>query len=111
MNKDKLQKLFALAANNPNPHEASVAALKFVQALQKKQPVTITFGHSETYTKEQTQIIANDAYNTGYKRGYNQGLNERNQSQQHYYITNSETNATISQMQSGNTIRFGRYRR
>ena len=109
MNNDKLHKLFALAANNPNPHEASNAALKFVKALQKKQPVTITFGHSETYTKEQTQIIANDAYNTGYKRGYNQGLNERNQSQQHYYINNSGTNGTINQMQTGNTIRFGRY--
>ena len=106
MNSDKLQKLFALAANNPNSHEASVAALKFVQALQKKQPVTITFGHSETYTKEQTQIIANDAYNTGYKRGYNKGLSERNQSQQHYYITNPGTSATINQIHSGNRIRF-----
>ena len=92
MNSDKLQKLFALAANNPNSHEASVAALKFVQALQKKQPVTITFGHSETYTKEQAQIIANDAYNTGYKRGYEQALNEI---QQQYTVHNSGSTATV----------------
>ena len=32
---EKLQKLFALASRNPNENEASVAALKFISALNR----------------------------------------------------------------------------
>ena len=62
MNDEKLQKLFALASNNANLNEASVAALKFVKALQKSgKPI---------------RNVADNAYDKGKKWGYEEGFNE-----------------------------------
>ena len=73
MDQEKLQKLFALAADNPNLNEASVAALKFVHALKKTgQTINITLGNQNIVTQEQVETIANDAYKKGYKNGYNE---------------------------------------
>ena len=64
MNDEKLQKLFALASNNANLNEASVAALKFVKALQKSgKPININFGESKLYTEQQVRKVADNAYN------------------------------------------------
>jgi len=73
MDQEKLQKLFALAADNSNLNEASIAALKFVQALQKTgQTINITLGNQNIVTQEQVETIANDAYKKGYENGYNE---------------------------------------
>ena len=115
MNKDKLQKLFALAANNPNPNEASVAALKFIQALQKSgQPINITLGDSKLYTEQQVRDIADNAYNKGYQWGYEKGYNEgkdysvnRQYYEQKYVVTNGGTaQTTIGTVSIGNRIRY-----
>ena len=77
MDQEKLQKLFALAADNPNLNEASVAALKFVHALKKTgQTINITLGNQNIVTQEQVETIANDAYKKGYEKGYENGYNE-----------------------------------
>ena len=73
MDQEKLQKLFALAADNPNLNEASVAALKFVHALKKTgQTINITLGNQNVVTQEQVETIANEAYKKGYENGYNE---------------------------------------
>ena len=116
MNNDKLQKLFALAANNPNPNEASVAALKFIKALQKTgQPINITFGESKLYTEQQVRNIADNAYNKGYKWGYEKGYNEgkdytvnRQYYEQKYVVINRGTaQPTIGTVSFGNRIVIG----
>ena len=116
MNKDKLQKLFALAANNPNPNEASVAALKFIQALQKSgQPINITLGDSKLFTEQQVRDIADNAYNKGYQWGYEKGYNEgkdysvnRQYYEQKYVVTNGGTaQSTIGRVTFGNRIVIG----
>ena len=77
MNDEKLQKLFALASNNANLNEASVAALKFVKALQKSgKPININFGESKLYTEQQVRNVADNAYDKGKKWGYEEGFNE-----------------------------------
>ena len=115
MNNDKLQKLFALAANNPNPNEASVAALKFIQALQKSgQPINITLGDSKLFTEQQVRDIADNAYNKGYQWGYEKGYNEgkdysvnRQYYEQKYVVTNGGTaQTTINTVSFGNRIRY-----
>ena len=115
MNKDKLQKLFALAANNPNPNEASVAALKFIQALQKSgQPINITLGDSKLFTEQQVRDIADNAYNKGYQWGYEKGYNEgkdysvnRQYYEQKYVVTNSGTAQSSFLGNYGNRIVVG----
>ena len=116
MNKDKLQKLFALAANNPNPNEASVAALKFIQALQKSgQPINITLGNSKLFTEQQVRNIADNAYNKGYQWGYEKGYNEgkdysvnRQYYEQKYVVTNGGTaQTTTGRVTFGNRIVIG----
>ena len=110
MDKNKLNKFFALATNNPNANEASVAALKFIKELQKtNQPINITFG--EIYTKEQVQAIVNDAYkkghNEGYNIGYEQAINDNNKyTDDSISYKDNLTGQTIIQNTTNNTIRF-----
>ena len=116
MNNDKLQKLFALAANNRNPNEASVAALKFIQALQKSgQPINITLGDSKLFTEQQVRDIVDNAYNKGYELGYENGYNKgknysvnRQYYEQKYVVTNGRTaQTTIDTVSFGNRIVIG----
>ena len=119
MNKDKLQKLFALAANNPNPNEASVAALKFIQALQKSgQPINITLGNSKLFTEQQVRNIADNAYNKGYQWGYEKGYNEGKDYMVNYdyYVDKSNrpnatnrASATVTNLGTGNPTIFYTY--
>ena len=84
---EKLQKLFALASRNPNENEASVAALKFISALNK-DALHITISEQPQPTGEQINKALQEhyqrgfqegranAFNDGYAAGYNQGIHE-----------------------------------
>ena len=87
---EKLQKLYALASNNPNQNEAIVAAHKFVNAI-KKDGLHMTLSEQPQPTQQQIEqaLQANyqkgfaegreHSYNQGYQDGYYKGLNENQQ--------------------------------
>ena len=87
---EKLQKLFALASRNPNENEASVAALKFISALNK-DALHITISEQPQPTGEQINRALQEhyqrgfqegrasAYDDGYAAGYNKGIHENMQ--------------------------------
>ena len=87
---EKLQKLFALASRNPNENEASVAALKFISALNK-DALHITISEQPQPTGEQINKALQEhyqrgfqegrvsAYDDGYAAGYNKGIHENMQ--------------------------------
>jgi flagellar biosynthesis/type III secretory pathway protein FliH len=87
---EKLQKLYALASNNPNENEAIVAAHKFVNAI-KKDGLHMTLSEQPQPTEQQIEqaLQANyqkgftegrqHSYNQGYQDGYYKGLNENQQ--------------------------------
>ena len=89
---EKLQKLFALASRNPNENEASVAALKFISALNK-DALHITISEQPQPTGEQINKALQEhyqrgfqegrvsAYDDGYAAGYNKGIHENMQQQ------------------------------
>ena len=87
---EKLQKLYALASNNPNQNEAIVAAHKFINAI-KNDGLHITLSEQPQPTQQQIEqaLQANyqkgftegsqHSYNQGYQDGYYKGLNENQQ--------------------------------
>ena len=87
---EKLQKLYALASNNPNQNEAIVAAHKFINAI-KKDGLHLTLSEQPQATQQQIEqaLQANyqkgfqegrqHAFNEGYQAGYAKGLNENQQ--------------------------------
>lgn len=87
---EKLQKLYALASNNPNQNEAIVAAHKFINAI-KKDGLHMTLSEQPQATQQQIEqaLQANyqkgftegsqHSYNQGYQDGYYKGLNENQQ--------------------------------
>ena len=87
---EKLQKLYALASNNPNQNEAIVAAHKFINAI-KKDGLHMTLSERPQPTQQQIDqaLQANyqkgfaegreHSYNQGYQDGYYQGLRENQQ--------------------------------
>ena len=87
---EKLQKLYALASNNPNQNEAIVAAHKFINAI-KKDGLHMTLSEQPQPTQQQIEqaLQANyqkgfqegrqHSYNQGYQDGYYKGLNENQQ--------------------------------
>ena len=87
---EKLQKLYALASNNPNQNEAIVAAHKFINAI-KKDGLHMTLSEQPQPTQQQIDqaLQANyqkgftegsqHSYNHGYQDGYYKGLNENQQ--------------------------------
>ena len=86
---DKLQKLYSLAVKNPNQHEATVAAHKFINAIAKDN-LYITVTAQPQVTQEQIDQALKEnyekgftegkqySYNEGYQDGYYKGLNENN---------------------------------
>ena len=82
---EKLQKLYALASNNPNQNEAIVAAHKFINAI-KKDGLHMTLSEQPQATQEQINqaLQANyqkgftegsqHSYNQGYQTGYAEGI-------------------------------------
>ena len=82
---EKLQKLYALASNNPNQNEAIVAAHKFINAI-KKDGLHMTLSEQPQATQEQINqaLQANyqkgftegsqHSYNQGYQAGYAEGI-------------------------------------
>ena len=117
---EKLQKLYALASNNPNQNEAIVAAHKFVNAI-KKDGLHMTLSEQPQPTQQQIEqaLQANyqkgfaegreHSYNQGYQDGYYQGLRENQQEEvqpetgrymptttnSFIYYANGTTSATI----------------
>ena len=119
---EKLQKLYALASNNPNQNEAIVAAHKFVNAI-KKDGLHMTLSEQPQATQQQIEqaLQANyqkgfqegrqHSFDQGYQAGYAKGLNENQQpkveqetlsqmpTSQHtnsfIYYANGTTSATI----------------
>ena len=87
---EKLQKLYALASNNPNQNEAIVASHKFVNAI-KKDGLHMTLSEQPQLTQQQIEqaLQANyqkgftegrrHSYNQGYQDGYYKGLSENQQ--------------------------------
>ena len=82
---EKLQKLYALASNNPNQNEAIVAAHKFINAI-KKDGLHMTLSEQPQPTQQQIEqaLQANyqkgftegshHSYNQGYQAGYAEGI-------------------------------------
>ena len=82
---EKLQKLYALASNNPNQNEAIVAAHKFINAI-KKDGLHMTLSEQPQPTQQQIDqaLQANyqkgftegsqHSYNQGYQAGYAEGI-------------------------------------
>ena len=116
---EKLQKLYALAANNPNENEAIVAAHKFINAI-KKDGLHVTLSERPQPTQQQIEqaLQANyqkgftegsqHAFDQGYQAGYakgieSTGLANQNQTTREYmphttatlYINNSASSSTI----------------
>ena len=121
---EKLQKLFALASRNPNENEASVAALKFISALNR-DALHITISEQPQPTGEQInkalqehyqrgfQEGRTNAYNDGYAAGYNKGIHENMQQEtvreERIYQPNSTAASTlyVHNHSSGHTITVG----
>ena len=119
---EKLQKLYALAANNPNENEAIVAAHKFINAI-KKDGLHVTLSEHPQPTQQQIDqaLQANyqkgftegsqHAFDQGYQAGYAQGIESTglgNQNQTtRQYIQNTATTLYINNSSSSSTIRVG----
>ena len=73
---EKLQKLYALASNNPNQNEAIVAAHKFVNAI-KKDGLHMTLSEQPQPPQQQIEQALQANYQKGFTAGshhsYNQG--------------------------------------
>ena len=121
---EKLQKLFALASRNPNENEASVAALKFISALNR-DALHITISEQPQPTGEQINKALQEhyqrgfhqgrasAYDDGYAAGYNQGIHEnidqRTTTEEQIYQPHSTAASTlyVHNHSSGHTIAVG----
>ena len=87
---EKLQKLYALASNNPNQNEAIVAAHKFINAI-KKDGLHMTLSERPQPTEQQIEQAlqvnyqkgftegSQHSYNQGYQDGYYKGIREDQQ--------------------------------
>jgi len=119
---EKLQKLYALAANNPNKNEAIVAAHKFINAI-KKDGLHVTLSERPQPTQQQIDqaLQANyqkgftegsqHAYDQGYQAGYEKGIESiglANQNQPtREYIPHTTASLYINNSSSSSTIRVG----
>ena len=123
---EKLQKLYALASNNPNQNEAIVAAHKFVNAI-KKDGLHMTLSEQPQPTQQQIEqaLQANyqkgftegreHSYNQGYQDGYYKGLNENQQPElsqetERQIASSNPTNSFIyyANGTTSSTIKIGR---
>ena len=73
---EKLQKLFALASRNPNENEASVAALKFISALNR-DALHITISEQPQPTGEQINKALQEHYQRGFQEGRASSYDQR----------------------------------
>jgi flagellar biosynthesis/type III secretory pathway protein FliH len=120
---EKLQKLYALASNNPNQNEAIVAAHKFINAI-KKDGLHMTLSEQPQATQEQINqaLQANyqkgftegsqHSYNQGYQAGYAEGIKViglENQNKETGYVeqtTYQPSYTTLFVNNSSSTIRI-----
>jgi flagellar biosynthesis/type III secretory pathway protein FliH len=117
---EKLQKLYALASNNPNENEAIVASHKFINAI-KKDGLHLTLSESPQPTQEQIEqaLQANyqkgftegsqHAFNKGYQAGYAEGIESTGLENQTttQYIPNTVGTLYINNSSSSSAIRVG----
>ena len=121
---EKLQKLYALASNNPNQNEAIVAAHKFINAI-KKDGLHMTLSEQPQATQQQIEqaLQANyqkgfqegrqHSFDQGYQAGYAKGLNENQQPELEREKSSQMPTATNSFIYYANgttssTIKIGR---
>ena len=122
---EKLQKLYALASNNPNQNEAIVAAHKFVNAI-KKDGLHMTLSEQPQPTQQQIDqaLQANyqkgftegsqHSYNQGYQAGYAEGIKVTGLDNQNEEITYGNSSryqpsyTTLFVNNSSSTIRVNR---
>ena len=121
---EKLQKLYALASNNPNQNEAIVAAHKFVNAI-KKDGLHMTLSEQPQPTQQQIEqaLQANyqkgfaegreHSYNQGYQDGYYEGLRENQQEEVQpetgrYMPTTTNSFIYYANGTTSSTIKIGR---
>ena len=114
---EKIQKLYALASNNPNKNEAIVAAHKFINAISK-DGLHLTLSSQPQPTQQQIdQALQKNyekgftegkqySYNEGYQDGYYKGLNENNTEQLDQSIA-GWPQSTTSTITFNNQIRNG----
>ena len=120
---EKLQKLYALAANNPNENEAIVAAHKFINAI-KKDGLHVTLSERPQPTQQQIEqaLQANyqkgftegsqHAFDQGYQAGYakgieSTGLANENQTTRESIYPHTTATLYINNSSSSSTIRVG----
>ena len=122
---EKLQKLYALASNNPNQNEAIVAAHKFINAI-KKDGLHMTLSEQPQATQQQIEqaLQANyqkgftegsqHSYNQGYQAGYAEGievtgLKNQQKEVQPYVPSSTHTNSFIyyANGTTSSTIKIG----
>ena len=122
---EKLQKLYALASNNPNQNEAIVAAHKFINAI-KKDGLHMTLSEQPQATQEQINqaLQANyqkgftegsqHSYNQGYQAGYAEGIkvtgldNQNKETEYPNGTTYQPSYTTLFVNNSSSTIRIHR---
>ena len=121
---EKLQKLYALASNNPNQNEAIVAAHKFINAI-KKDGLHMTLSEQPQATQEQiNQALqvnyqkgftegSQHSYNQGYQAGYAEGIKVtglKNQNEETVYPNETRYQPSYTNLfvnNSSSTIRVG----
>tara|TARA_R100000664_G_scaffold11113_2_gene18133 strand:- start:614 stop:967 length:354 start_codon:yes stop_codon:yes gene_type:complete len=83
MNIEKLQKFHALATNNPNKNEAALAALKFLEEVEKnKLNIFLHTPDNQPFTKEKVQEILNKECQKAYQQGFNEAVRRIREEQQ-----------------------------
>ena len=76
MNIEKLRKFYQLATKNSNINEASVAALKFLKAVDQEELRIHFFKGNRPLTNDQIQEHVNKAYRQGLQEGYTRATRE-----------------------------------
>ena len=103
----KLQKIYSLAVENPNNHEAATAALKFVKTIRNKKLYLKISDKPHVEPPSQEQI--DEALEKAYAAGIEEGMKRMKNIME---VRSAKTIATNSNGQfwgttsSGNTILF-----
>tara|TARA_R100001443_G_C3300413_1_gene165124 strand:+ start:476 stop:775 length:300 start_codon:yes stop_codon:yes gene_type:complete len=95
MNIEKLRKFYQLAIKNSNKNEASVAALKFLETIDKEELRIHFFKGNPPLSNEQIQEHVNKAYTQGLQEGYTRATREAEIQKVRQQRVNNGTAGTI----------------
>ena len=93
MDIEKLQKFYKLASNNPNKNEAAIAALKFIENLEKEGLNIQLYKGNPPLTEEQIKQALQDHFNAGYQKGK---ADTENRYRKDQIVMNTTSSNTIS---------------